>query len=1606
MISAEQARDELAKIRVPWDHRRGLTIRNRLLAPALAGEVVDAVNRRRAVDPDLVSRLDALAEAKRARVFRAVSPTMGDALARWWSWARHAPYQSGWTRRAYRSPDPAHSGPARFADLSRLLVHAAEYPRPLAWHAEWMVHLGDHIPLGGVLAAAIDDGDTAIRMTLVDSVHARHPISGPTTQAHAALLASGDPANWETVAALLRAAGRAEGLRQSILEASDLAHPSAFARILDVVLEHDLSRFAGTVRAAGVWVGDGFDVRRSKDVAAALRSIRAHLDAPPTARDLLVADAADAYLGLWTLAMRDAPATVPVAAELLRSPAERTRLAAARILADLAIPAAGAALAPALDDESLAVYAAAADAWPPQFWAPKEASPDLEPAVRTSLEHRVRTLGRSREVPIGIVGERPTKVGSARAADVIVTHTPAEALEPEVLQAASADGRYHAARKYGADPIAHRAPLFSLLDDRSGQVRGVAQEALGGLTDLTDDEVARLEAALSRKSADVRTTAIRLLGAQSPDRLAATVARLSAGTADQRRAGTELGGASAAEVDDTAGPTVDAVPAALDFRPEDRTPAVRPVAPPASDWRRYHAGCRLVLTSLAAWIDEHADTEVQTYGGVQMLANVGWLPVPSDGSLPLAELLEPWWERTAGQLTDGGVELALLHLRGLGHGGWVDGVNRTIIGMAEGPGGVDNGIRLRANLIAALARHAWRERWTDTVLDALDTAAAAVPVSSLLGPPEVMARRGIRFTRNEWGGLRQTDGRGAFFDALFQQLHRLVDPTTLSDDQLGRWWRTARYLDEPEGTFDTWRGARVEIAANDRWGRAQTSTVLVPDQPYRSRPAPMLVATAFERGIATRADLVDALLVPEVRSRAAGHGGWDDAAGVRELTGLRPEAWAAGAHTQEVVEEVRRVVVERECTRGDLPTPFSNTARGLRTAYGAESLVQILAALGTRPFTRGYSWNESRESGLSHLVRIHQPTSDDTAAGLGELIRSARIAERRIVEVGVYAPQWAALIEEHLGWPGYASAVWWLHAHTKDESWHVDREIREAWESEISQRTPLEATDLIRGAADVAWFRAMYGEIGDERFRRVLAAAKYASTAGGHKRAERFAQALLGRLEESELLEQIGQKRNQDAVRALGLLPLPDDGRRTLLARYELMRGFVASDRTSGSQRRASETTAVAVGMENLARTAGYRDPQRLTWAMESEAVADLAAGPVSVDDGDLTVTLSIDDGGAPNLAAVRGGRALAAVPAKSRANPEIAALRARATDLKKQAGRMRRSLEDACVLGDAFDAAELATLLAHPVLAPMIRSLVLVDAEGVAGFATDDPAVLRGPDGSLRAVARGLRIAHPLDLLASGEWPEFQHELVSKGVRQPFKQAFRELYTPSAGERDEAGTTSRRYGGHQVQARQAGGIFTSRGWVADFQTGFSRTFHEEKITVWCRLLDGWGTPAEVEDATVTDITFHAAGEWHPMRLEEVPGRVFSEAMRDLDLVVSVAHAGGVDPEASESSVEMRGRLVEETVDLLGLRNVEVGGHHARVKGTLGTYTIHLGSGVVHRVPGNAVCIVPVSAQHRGRIFLPFADDDPRTAEIVAKAVLLARDDKITDPTIVQKLVR
>jgi hypothetical protein len=318
----------------------------------------------------------------------------------------------------------------------------------------------------------------------------------------------------------------------------------------------------------------------------------------------------------------------------------------------------------------------------------------------------------------------------------------------------------------------------------------------------------------------------------------------------------------------------------------------------------------------------------------------------------------------------------------------------------------------------------------------------------------------------------------------------------------------------------------------------------------------------------------------------------------------------------------------------------------------------------------------------------------------------------------------------------------------------------------------------------------------------------------------------------------------------------------------------------------------------------------------------------------------------------------------------------------------------------DAFTAADFEALGRHPVVAPMLGRLVWVTADGVTLMRG------RGTAGDLaaKAVDGPLRIAYPGDMVADGTWVAWQERLFKREIRQPFKQVFRELYVLTAAER-ESGPESRRFEGHQVQPRQAAALLRGRGWVtSQDSSAASRAFHRHGYVARVSFAGGLLTPVEAGLPALEGVYFTRPGEWLPQPLEVVPPIVFSETMRDVDLVVSVAHAGGVDPEATASTVEMRAALVRETARLMKLPNVSFAGNHVLISGKLGEYSLHLGSGTVHRRPGGALCVIPAGSQHRGRLFLPFADDDPKTAEVVSKVLLLARDHEIRDPTILEQL--
>jgi len=270
---------------------------------------------------------------------------------------------------------------------------------------------------------------------------------------------------------------------------------------------------------------------------------------------------------------------------------------------------------------------------------------------------------------------------------------------------------------------------------------------------------------------------------------------------------------------------------------------------------------------------------------------------------------------------------------------------------------------------------------------------------------------------------------------------------------------------------------------------------------------------------------------------------------------------------------------------------------------------------------------------------------------------------------------------------------------------------------------------------------------------------------------------------------------------------------------------------------------------------------------------------------------------------------------------------------------------------------------------------------------------------------ADALTIAHPHDFISMGVWGEYQQRLYREKIVQPFKQVFREYYPVTEDERS-AVNISRRYAGNQVQPKKTVALLKTRGWTVDYEEGLQRVWHKENLIARMYAMADWFSPAEIEAPTLETIQFYSRDKYEPVAFDDIPPVIFSETMRDIDLAVSVAHVGGVDPEASHSTVEMRIAIARGLLAMLAVMNVAFQTAHAQIKGSLGEYSVHMGSGVVHKSGTGMLAVLPVHSQARGRIFLPFVDDDPKTAEIMSKILLFAEDGKIKDPGILRQIRR
>ncbi|WP_336004562.1 DUF4132 domain-containing protein [Fusobacterium polymorphum] len=700
-----------------------------------------------------------------------------------------------------------------------------------------------------------------------------------------------------------------------------------------------------------------------------------------------------------------------------------------------------------------------------------------------------------------------------------------------------------------------------------------------------------------------------------------------------------------------------------------------------------------------------------------------------------------------------------------------------------------------------------------------------------------------------------------------------------------------------------------------------------------------------------------------------------------------------------IYDEGRKIVdyvVQNELKRGDSPTIYSKSLHKIYRIEGIDYLVQILQALGKETLDRtSYYWggDDSKKAVLSHLLKVCYPTEKDNSKELAKKLKGTDITEQRLVEVAMYASQWLEIIESYLGWKGLVSGCYYFQAHMSD----VDKNK----EGLIAKYTPISIDDLRDGAFDIDWFKSAYKELGEKKFEMLYDSAKYISDGAKHSRARMFADAVNGKLNLKETEKKIEDKRNKDLVVSYSLIPLLKDKQKDALHRYQFLQKFLKDSKKFGAQRRASEAKAVNISLENLSRNMGYSDVTRLIWNMETALINEMKEYFVPKKLDDVDVYIKIDDLGQSEIIYEKAGKELKSLPTKLKKDKYIEAIKEVHKNLKEQYRRSRKMLEEAMEDGIEFYGYEIENLMTNPVIAPILKSLIFKMGNDL-GYYMDKK--LKSAKKKSVAVKDDslLKIAHCFDLFESGEWSAYQKDIFDRELKQPFKQVFRELYVKTV---DEKGRDkSLRYAGHQVQPAKTVALLKTRRWIIDGQEGLEKVYYKENIIAKIFALADWFSPADIEAPTLEEVQFFDRKTFKPILIDDVPDLIFTEVMRDLDLVVSVAHIGDVDPEASHSTIEMRKAIVEFNCKLFKLKNVTFTENHALIKGERAEYSIHLGSGLIHQKAGSAINVLPVHSQHRGRVFLPFIDDDPKTAEIMAKVILFAQDDRIKDVFILEQI--
>ena len=1570
-------------------------------------------------------------------------------------------YQHGYTRRSFRAPNNKKYLLVNQVNFLRSLLNG---PQTYNYHDSNTVHydlsIEDQIRYDTeitnstnqfmIWSAAIDLNKENLFQLFEDIIFNKDPRGKVSRNIIKALLNSEKKENWELVEKLLLAAQRQEGLRQTVLEALDETSIGALQYMIKVIIDNKLTRFSSVVRSIDTWTGLGWESEKETTVRNIINLASGYFSNPETIpAGIQSKNNNEVYMALWVQGVLDVEKTVPYLNELLEKGSIEKKCLALKFAGETADPYIEMPLYfKALEDENLQVLAFALPRMNGLLDANAKSKYYTENTDYPDFFDKVYDLAQTLTVKektfegkvfswlnikfekdslysagINLVGDNNERLERILSHFESFSLALREKLTREILGDFYCYSFYSFksnSAKAKKDPTDfQRNFALRILKDRGEALVASAICTLNNLS-LSEEELLTFQELYKRKNSNLKKNLTAILLKQEEEKITSFVEKtLEKGDLEQRMSVLDLmlqlqkNAKLTDKVNDwvasySARPKIteketkfieqlepskkkETLSAENGFgfykpnevslyalpKPQANSLYVKSVKEQQYGFSKSMSHIKSEIAKLYKLYEENRnyEYEIENYDNSKSTVLLGntfrqLKNLKDEKDSELTATNYPLYEVWAGWFENSGLDEKDLFLMTLvsscDRKVWRDFLEKHVFYYKEllphqNKRGYDWDNAILQILNALQLKYSFQEK-ADFLIDACSTLYADLPKSVL--EFEYKPSKDEYYYNSDKGNGWQNQG---FFDIYLNKIS-LAD---LTSEQENKVWNLYR-----------WRqlnGLEKNIS--------------------HCKPPIHLYCTAFEQKIITEGELYEGILEGERISVLTGEGKHYRYFGSEDLTKRFP-------FLVPMIDKIRETFLDIEVKRGDSNTAVTHLVQSFQKIFGINRLVEMLTALGKASLYKGYiySWSYielTKQKLFSYLLKRCYPLASDTQEIFNEAIKKAKISEERLIQAAIYAPQWQKIVSNYLNWKGLDEGIWWFHAHTKTASYSsVNAEL----ESEMAKFSSIDLQDFKDGAVDKDWFVSAYKQLGKAKWEMLYEAAKYVTDGNGHRRARLYADTITGDLKIREVTAKVKDKRDQDYLRVYGLVPLSKTSpEKDILVRYEYLQQFKKESREFGSMKQASEALAIRVALENLARNAGYPDPVRLTWAMETKQIQNILSKETEITLDDVTVSLVINKEGKADLQIVKGDKELKAIPPKYKKDKAVLELTNHRKTMREQWTRSRKGLEESMIRGDEFLFAEMQNLFEHPIISKHLEKLVFISNDNQVGFYIDGNLVTALGEVISLNEKQTFRIAHCYDLHKNNVWTDYQKYCFDNKLQQPFKQVFRELYVPTPDELKEK-SISRRYAGHQVQPNQTLALLKTRGWKVDYEEGLQKVFHKEGYQVKMYALADWFSPADVESPTLETIEFHSLKDYKNIPFEDINPRIFSEVMRDIDLVVSVAHVGGVDPEASHSSIEMRAVLLRETLRLFKIKNVEITGNHAIIKGQLAEYSVHLGSAVVHQLPGKYLSVLPIHSQHRGRLFLPFADDDPKSAEVMSKVLLFAKDEEIQDPTILSQI--